>query len=163
MNALANHGVDFYVAHESLKATILTSLLTVWVLVGVFVYLNRYTKRRYFTVWTAAWMFYVLWLTLSLGDLSGQFAPLTIMAEHWCVATTAVFLMWGSFRFLGLRVRETAFGLFLAFLFLWSYLGVYQLGRPFPAEVALFALIGLAGMVTAAAFARHRCLRGYIG
>ena len=76
MNALANHGVDFFVAHESLKATILTSLLTVWVLVGVFVYLNRYTKRRYFTVWTAAWMFYVLWLTLSLGDLAGVYAPL---------------------------------------------------------------------------------------
>ena len=81
MNALANQGVDFYVAHESLKATILTSLLTVWVLVGVFVYLNRYTKRRYFTVWTAAWMFYVLWLTLSLGDLSGGYAPLRTMAE----------------------------------------------------------------------------------
>ena len=163
MNALANHGVDFYVAHESLKATILTSLLTVWVLIGVFVYLNRYTKRRYFTVWTAAWMFYVLWLTLNLGDVTGENAPLIVMAEQWCVATTAVFLMWGSFRFLGLRVRETAFGLFMAFLFLWSYLGVYQLGRPFPAVVALFALIGLAGMVTAVAFARHRCLRGYIG
>jgi two-component system NtrC family sensor kinase len=163
MNTLASHGVDFYVAHESLKATILTSLLTVWVLIGVFVYLNRYTKRRYFTVWTAAWMFYVLWLTLSLGDLTGENAPLRIMAEQWCVATTAVFLMWGSFRFLGLRVRETSFGLFMAFLFLWSYLGVYRLGRPFPAVVSLFALIGLAGMGAAAAFARHRCRRGYIG
>ena len=35
--------------------------------------------------------------------------------------------------------------------------------RPFAAEVALFALIGLAGLVTAVAFARHRWLRGYIG
>jgi two-component system NtrC family sensor kinase len=151
------------VAHESLKATILTSLLTVWVLIGVFVYLNRYTNRRYFTVWTAAWMFYVVWLTLNLGDLAADHAPLRIMAEQWCVATTAVFLMWGSFRFLGLRSRETAFGLFMAFLFLWSYLGVYQLGRPFPAVVALFALIGLAGIGTGVAFARHRCRRGYIG
>jgi hypothetical protein len=163
MNPLANNGVDFYVAHESLKATILTSLLTVWVLIGVFVYLNRYTNRRYFTVWTAAWMFYVVWLTLNLGDLAADHAPLRIMAEQWCVATTAVFLMWGSFRFLGLRSRETAFGLFMAFLFLWSCLGVYQLGRPFPAVVALFALIGLAGIGTGVAFARHRCRRGYIG
>ena len=163
MNTLANQGVDFYVAHESLKATILTSLLTVWVLVGVFVYLNRYTKRRYFTVWTAAWMFYVVWLTLNLGDLGADHSSLRVMAEQWCVATTAVFLMWGSFRFLGVRVRETAFGLFMAFLFLWSYLGVYQLGRPFPAVAALFALIGLAGIGTAVAFARHRCRRGYIG
>src|ERR1035441_78041 len=153
MSTLTSHGVDFYVAHESLKATILTSLLTVWVLIGVFVYLNRYTKRRYFTVWTAAWMFYVLWLTLNLGDLTGGNAPLRMMAEQWCVATTAVFLMWGSFRFLGTRVRETSFGLFMAFLLLWSYLGVYQLGRPFPAVVSLFALIGLAGIGPAGGFA----------
>jgi len=163
MSASASQGVDFYVAHESLKATILTSLLTVWVLIGVFVYLNRYTKRRYFTVWTAAWMFYIVWLTLNLGDLGAENSPLRMMAEQWCVATTAVFLMWGSFRFLGLRVRETVIGLFLAFLFLWSYLGVFQLGRPFPAVVSLFALIGLAGIGAAAAFARHRCRRGYIG
>ena len=163
MNAPANFGVDFYVAHESLKATILTSLLTVWVLIGVFVYLNRYTKRRYFTVWTAGWMFYVVWLTLNLGGLEAEHAPLRSMAEQWCLATTAVFLMWGSFRFLGLRVRETVFGLFMAFLFLWSYLGVYQLGRPFSAVVSLFALIGLAGIGTGAAFARHRCRRGYMG
>jgi hypothetical protein len=58
---------------------------------------------------------------------------------------------------------DRAFGLFMAFLFLWSYIGVYQLGRPFPAVVALFALIGLAGIGTAVAFARHRCRRGYIG
>jgi len=163
MNAPANSGVDFYVAHESIKATILTSLLTVWVLIGVFVYLNRYTKRRYFTVWTTAWLFYVVWLTLNLGDLGTEHSPLRLMAEQWCVATTAVFLMWGSFRFLGLRVREMAFGLLLAFLFLWSYVGVYQLGRPFVAVISLFALIGLAGIITGMGFARHRCRKGYIG
>ena len=163
MNTLADGGVDFYVARESLKATILTSLLTVWVLIGVFLYLNRYTKRRYFTEWTAAWLFYVVWLTLNLGDVGAERSSLRMMAEQWCVATTAVFLMWGSFRFLGLRVRETSLGLFMAFLFLWSYIGVYQLGRPFPAVVSLFALIGLAGIVTAGAFARYRCRRGYIG
>jgi len=163
MNMPANSGVDFYVAHESIKATILTSLLTVWVLIGVFVYLNRYTKRRYFTVWTTGWMFYVVWLTLNLGGLGAEPSPLRMMAEQWCVATTAVFLMWGSFRFLGLRVREMAFGLFLAFLFLWSYIGVYQLGQPLPAVISLFALIGLAGIITGICFARHRCLKGYIG
>jgi len=31
MSASAKQGVDFYVAHESLKATILTSLLDGWV------------------------------------------------------------------------------------------------------------------------------------
>jgi hypothetical protein len=35
----------------------MVSLLSVWVLVGLFCYLNRYTKREYFTIWTAAWLF----------------------------------------------------------------------------------------------------------
>jgi two-component system NtrC family sensor kinase len=163
MNSPAESGLDFYVAHESIKATILTSLLTVWVLIGVFVYLNRYTNRRYFTVWTTAWMFYVVWLTLNLGDLAAGRNSLRVMTEQWCLATAAVFLMWGSFRFLALRVRETAIGLFMAFLFIWSFIGVYQLGRPFAARATLFAFIGLAGIGTGVAFARHRCHRGYIG
>jgi two-component system NtrC family sensor kinase len=108
-------------------------------------------------------MFYVVWLTLNLGDLGADHSPLRVMAEQWCMATTAVFLMWGSFRFLGVRVRETSLGLFMAFLFLWSYIGVYHLGPPFAAVVSLFALIGLAGIVTAGTFARYRCRRGYIG
>ena len=29
-------------------------------------YLNRYTKREYFTIWTAAWLSYALWLTIGL-------------------------------------------------------------------------------------------------
>jgi PAS domain S-box-containing protein len=163
MNSPAESGLDFYVAHESIKATILTSLLTVWVLIGVFVYLNRYTKRRYFTLWTTAWMFYVVWLTLNLGDLATEQNSLRVMSEQWCMASVAVFLMWGAFRFLGLRVRETIIGLFMGFLFLWSFIGVYQLGRPFAAKVSLFALIGLAGIGAGVAFARHRCRRGYIG
>ncbi len=162
MNSPVN-GVDFLVAHESIKATILTSLLTVWVLIGVFVYLNRYTKRRYFTLWTTAWMFYVVWLTLNLGALAAEQRAILVMSLQWCMAAAAVFLMWGSFRFLALRVREPLIGLFLAFLFLWSYMGVYQLGRPFAAKVSLYALIGLAGVGAGVAFARHRCLRGYIG
>ena len=50
-----------------LKATLLISLLTVWVLVGLFYYLNRYTRRDYFAIWTAGWLFYALWLTASLN------------------------------------------------------------------------------------------------
>src|SRR6185503_1558470 len=38
--------------------TMLGSLLTVWVLVGLFFYLNHYTRRRYFTIWAVAWLFY---------------------------------------------------------------------------------------------------------
>ena len=53
-------------SQEYLRAALMVSLLSVWVLVGLFFYLNRFTRRQYFTVWTAAWLFYALWLTLCL-------------------------------------------------------------------------------------------------
>ena len=52
---------------QYVRAALLVSLLSVWVLVGLFIYLNQYTKRPYFTIWTAAWLFYALWLTMSVG------------------------------------------------------------------------------------------------
>ena len=58
---------NLLITREYLKAGVLVSLFSVWVLVALFYYLNRYTKRRYFTIWTAAWLFYALWITLSFG------------------------------------------------------------------------------------------------
>ena len=59
-------GFDIVFPREYLRAALMVSLLSVWVLVGLFYYLNLYTKRRYFTIWTAAWLFYALWLTLGI-------------------------------------------------------------------------------------------------
>ena len=49
---------NLVLSDEHLKPALLISLLSVWVLVGVFYYLNTYTRRRYFTIWTTAWLFY---------------------------------------------------------------------------------------------------------
>jgi two-component system NtrC family sensor kinase len=51
-----------------------------------------------------------VWLTLSLGDLGAEPGNLAMMAEQWCVATTAVFLMWGSSRFLLISVEDSGPG-----------------------------------------------------
>src|SRR5260370_40804239 len=61
------NGLSLYFTREYLRAGVLVSLLSVWVLVGLFYYLNRYPKRRYFTIWTVAWLFYALWITLAFG------------------------------------------------------------------------------------------------
>src|ERR1700758_3423334 len=101
---------------EYLKAGVFVSLLSVWVLVALFYYLNRYTKRRYFTIWTAAWLFYALWITLSFGGQGDRNQPLLVMFEQWCVGVSAVFLLWGSASFLGENVRSSMLGWFMAFL-----------------------------------------------
>ncbi len=163
MNSLNEGGLDFSVAHESLKATLLTSFLSVWVLIGIFVYLNYYTKRRYFSIWTAGWLFYVLWLTLSMIAARGAENPILTMTKQWSLAAVAVFLMWGSIRFLGLAVRQSVLALFLVFLFVWSYVGVYHLGNPMEVQIPLFALIGLASVLTGCIFIPFRKKRGYVG
>ena len=92
---------------QYLRAALMVSLLSVWVLVGLFYYLNRYTKRRLF------------------HDMDGGLAVLCAVADAWpempdavpgdvmfmlkqcCVAISAVFLLWGSLRFLSIPVRQT--------------------------------------------------------
>jgi len=59
--------LDLYFPPDHLKAALILALLSVWVLVGVSCYLNRFTRRKYFSVWTTAWLFYALWLTLAIG------------------------------------------------------------------------------------------------
>ena len=163
MNSLTESGLDFNVAHESLKATLLTSFLSVWMLIGIFFYLNYYTKRRYFTIWTVGWLFYVLWLTLSMIAAPGTENQFLTIAKQWSLSAVAVFLMWGSVRFLGLAVRQSLLALFLVFLFVWSYVGVHYMGNATAMQVPLFSLIGLASMLTGCIFIPFRKKRGYIG
>ncbi len=155
--------VDFYFPKEYLKAAVLVSLLSVWVLVGLFYYLNLHTRRRYFTIWTAAWLFYALWITLSFGMHTGKPQRWLLMLEQSCIGIAAVFLFWGSQRFLGERVRQRLIGWFLGFLVAWSYVGAYHLENPLQSEVPLFALIGLASLLTARSFLKYRRKHPYLG
>ncbi|MHB8523364.1 MAG: hybrid sensor histidine kinase/response regulator [Limisphaerales bacterium] len=169
LSGLRTNGVDLYFSPEYLKAGMLVSLLSVWVLVGVFYYLNRYTKRRYFTIWTAAWLFYALWLTLNLAFSASRDEPGLKMIKQWCVSFAAVFLLWGSVRFLGQRARERQLGLFMIFLLVWSYIGTHELETYFESKISdlliqlpIFGFIGLASMLTAFGFFQYRRKRQYI-
>src|SRR6187431_3386312 len=114
-------GFDLLFPREYLRSALVVSLLSVWVLVAIFYYLNRYTKRKYFTIWTAAWLFYALWLTLGLSAPNPNPASYSMIIRQWCVGISAVFLLWGSLAFLEIQVKERLFGLFMAFLMAWSY------------------------------------------
>ena len=156
----------------------LVSLLSVWMLVGLFFYLNRYTKREYFTIWTAAWLFYALWLTLNLktirstDSLAGPAAQvhestiwqIIFIVKQCCVAISAVFLLWGSLRFLGIVVRQTLFGLFMAFLLVWTAISPQALSdNRFGVELPVFMLIGLSSMFGGVCFYRLRRKMPFVG
>ena len=94
------------ISGQYLRAALVVSLMSVWMLVGLFYYLNRYTKRDYFTVWTAAWLFYSLWLTLGLKFPDSPPESVAFKLQQCCVAISSVFLLWGSLRFLKIQVRQ---------------------------------------------------------
>src|SRR5207247_7568807 len=122
-------------AHEDVRAALVMSLLSVWVLVGLFAYLNRYTRQSYFSIWTLAWLLYAGWLTLCLGLQNWAPHPLLIMLKQWCVGASATFLLWGAARFLKQRTSRRTVGLFLGFLLLWSWATAFYLDNWLVAEL----------------------------
>jgi signal transduction histidine kinase/ActR/RegA family two-component response regulator len=150
-----------------MRAALFVSLLSVWLLVVLFYYLNRYTKRDYFTIWTAAWLFYALWLTLGLtlgvDEQKTATAGALFLLRQSCLAISAVFLLWGSVRFLGLETRQTLFGLFMLFLLIWILVAPQVLSDPLYIQLPVFIVIGLSSMFAAACFHRLRHKLPYVG
>jgi signal transduction histidine kinase/ActR/RegA family two-component response regulator len=149
--------------NDTTHPTMLGSLLTVWVLVGLFFYLNHYTRRRYFTIWAVAWLFYALWLTLLLNSPLSATGSLYFIFQQLAVACSAVFLFWGSVSCLNLQVRDRLIALFLVFVVLWSYVGGWYLERQIFVQLPIFGLTALASMFVGCAFLRFRRRRGFIG
>jgi PAS domain S-box-containing protein len=159
-----------------LRAGLFISLISVWLLVGVFSYLNYYTRRKYFSIWTVAWLFYSLYLTLSysLFWYYGNFRDepwWATMLKQWCIGIAAVFMLWGSLRFLGKRVRQLSLGLFLCFLIVWSFVANYpgssdstlDKNERLILQAPIFVLIGAASVVTVWGFYQYRRKRQYLG
>jgi signal transduction histidine kinase/ActR/RegA family two-component response regulator len=155
--------LDLLFPKEYLRAALMVSLLSVWVLVGLFYYLNRFTKREYFTVWTAAWLFYALWLTLGLTGQKAQAGSVLFALQQCCVAVSAVFLLWGSLCFLGLPVPQRLFGLFMGFLVVWVIISPQVISSPLELELPVFILLGLGSVFAGVCFYRMRKKMPYIG
>jgi signal transduction histidine kinase/CheY-like chemotaxis protein len=155
-------GFDIVFPREYLRVALIVSLLSVWVLVGLFYYLNRYTKRYYFNIWTVAWLFYALWLTIGLMAPTPGPGSLVPVLRQWCVSISAVFLLWGSLAFLELRTPQSLFGLFMVFLLTWSFTGEKLLLDPFLVQIPIFVLIGLASMFSGFSFYRLRHDRQFV-
>jgi signal transduction histidine kinase/ActR/RegA family two-component response regulator len=157
----ANVHLNF--SEQYLQATLFVSLLSVWLLVGLFYYLNRYTRRDYFTAWTAAWLFYALWLTLGLTMHDVVSNEVIFMLRQCCVAISAVFLLWGSARFLSLPVRQTLFGLFMFFLLAWTFVSPQVISNTLQIQLPVFILIGLSSVFAGVCFYRARKKMPFVG
>jgi signal transduction histidine kinase/ActR/RegA family two-component response regulator len=154
---------DLIFPREYLRGALIVSLLSIWVLVVLFYYLNRYTKRNYFTIWTAAWLFYALWLTLGITAPSSSPDSWLHIIRQWCVGISAIFLLWGSLHFLEIKARQSLFGLFMGFLLTWSYVAPSVVADPLLIQLPIFSLIGLSSMFAGVSFYRLRKRRQFVG
>jgi signal transduction histidine kinase/CheY-like chemotaxis protein len=154
-------GINLTVSQDYLHATAIVSLLSVLVLIFLFLYLNWYTGRRYFSTWTMGWAFYAVWL--AMGPAIIHVNPLVVMLKHWCLGLSAALLFWGSVQFLKMPSRPTLFCLFMGFLLAWSYVGAYYLKDPLEIRAPIFIVIGLASLVTAFSFYRLRQHLQFLG
>src|ERR1035438_3072926 len=156
------HPFDIIFPGEYLRAALLVSLLSVWVLVGLFYYLSRYTKRHCFTVWTAAWLFYALWLSMGISIPNASSGSFVLVLRQWCVCLSTVFLLWGSVSFLEVKAPLGLFGWFIAFLLTWSYAARFLLDDLFNMQWPIFLLIGLASIFSGFSFYRLRKQRRFV-
>jgi PAS domain S-box-containing protein len=151
------------IPQEYLRTGLLVSLLSVGVLVVLFFYLNRYTKRRYFSIWNVAWLFYALWLSLALNFYDADSTPLLAMLRQWCLNCSAAFLLWGSACFLGSTANQRLIALFAGFLFTWSYVEFFHIRDHFWGSMPVFGLMGIASMLVAGAFLKLRRKSCFVG
>src|SRR6187455_1578198 len=133
-------GFDLLFPREYLRSALVVSLLSVWVLVAIFYYLNRYTKRKYFTIWTAAWLFYALWLTLSITMSDPPLTSFAFVVTQWCVGVSALFLFWGSLQFLEIAVRQSLIGVAILFLLAWSFASPHYVNEKMWIQAPVFIL-----------------------
>lgn len=155
--------LDLYFPPEWLKAALVLALLSTWVLVGLYAYLNRYTQRPYFGMWTAAWLFYALWLTASISFLDVGNPPQWEWVKLSCIGVCAIFLFWGAQSFRGANRGQREMALAVVMMLLWSYVARNSLEGKFWLAMPLFGILSVAGFLTAACFFAQRLSHRYVG
>ncbi len=162
MNQL-NYAIDFYFPPEWVKGSLILSLFSTLVLIGLFAYLNRYTQRSYFTLWMGAWGFYAVWIIGWLYFIQ------TTDKEHleWlkllALAGCAFFLFCGTVRFLGETRGKRELALLLLLILFGNYLARDLSVIRYWLSVFFFCFLALTSWCTAACYFRRRIQEKYIG
>ena len=137
---------------------LMVPLLSVWAWVGLFYYLNRYTRRDYFTKWTIGWLFYALWMTSSF--IVRDATSVILVLNQACIGLSGVFLIWGSLQFLGVTVRPLLFGLLMLILVAWTFVSQRLASSELIIQSPGFILLG--SLFTAVSFFHRRKRKPFV-
>ena len=137
------------------------SFLGAGVVIGVFAYLNRYTRKPYFHLWTAAWVFFALWLVASI-QLQAQPGDTFIqLIQQACIGCSAMCMFWGSFEMTGSRRNRRELGLAMGLAIGWSYVSTRYIPDRLWSNLPLTMLLGCASVYAGSLYCRMR--RRYTG
>ena len=83
--------------------------------------------------------------------------------KQCCVSISAVFLLWGSLRFLGLPVPQRLLGVFMLFLIVWTFVSPQVIVGMLQVELPVFILLGLSSLFAGVCFFRLRKQKAFVG
>lgn len=147
MDALAGDAAAFPV--EWAKAALIVTMICTAVVIALFGYVNYFTRRTYFRLWTVAWMFYLVYLGASFGLLESPEVWLLRLAQRSCMGISALLMYWGAFL-LGERPRgQRELTLGLVFIVLWSWHATGLTDGRLWSTVPVYVLLGTGSFYSA--------------
>jgi len=148
--------LEFLFDPDWARSALLLALFSTAVVVGVFTYLNRYTQKSYFSLWTIAWIFYALWLGVCLRMEETPQVKWLIMARRAFIGTSALCMFWGSFDLVNTRRTQRELFCAIGLILLWSYVAAYHVQDHLWITVPVFVLLAAAGVYSGILYLQHR-------
>lgn len=143
------------------RAALVLAFFAVLVVVALFLYLNRATRKTYFARWTMAWIYYATFLVASIGleDVPGH--EWLIMVKRACIGIAAWYMFCGNLEFIerGRSQRELYLGTVL--LVIWAAVAAFVVKEWLWITVPVFVLLAAVSVYTGALYGRF--IRRYLG
>ena len=141
---------------EWIRSALVLALITVWMVIVLFAYMNYATRRAHLSLWTVAWMFYSVYLAASIGLEESPHTPFLLMASRACIGISALFMFWGSFQLSGVKRNQHELALATALIIIWSYFSAYRISDGLWLTLPVFLLLAAAGVYTGILYIRAR-------
>src|ERR1039458_5695757 len=141
---------------EWIKSALVLALITVWMVIGLFTYMNYSERRPHLSLWTVGWMFYSVYLAASIGLEESPHTALLVMVSRACIGISALFMFWGSFQLTEAKRDQREIALGSIMMVIWSYVGAYRVQNELWITFPVFLLLAGAGVYTGILYMRTR-------
>ncbi|HXI83629.1 MAG TPA: ATP-binding protein [Verrucomicrobiae bacterium] len=158
-NALTSGFLDqslLFFPPEWIKSALVLALISVWMVIGLFTYMNYSVRRPHLSLWTVGWMFYSVYLAASIGLEESPHTPLLVMVSRACIGISALFMFWGSFQLTESKRDQREIALGSVMMVIWSYVGAYRVRDERWITLPVFLLLAAAGVYTGILYMRTR-------